>query len=157
MSTFEKIEKLSYASKGMFFLVKNFTKEDLKCDPCGKIYSRSTTLNFHELMKVFNAHGLALICHCWQYSSNFSTAATLFFHMKTVYEGQNIQCNICDNTMPAKKSLKHLSDPNMKKSDLMPNVWVQICSWKFNDKNSAHGNKFTFTINANIQIFAAGN
>ena len=46
LSTFEKIEKLSYARKGMFFLVKNFNKQkqeyamkkDLKCDPCDKVY-----------------------------------------------------------------------------------------------------------------------
>ena len=52
-------KKLSYASKGMFFLVKNFNKQkqeyamkkDLKCDPCDKISCRSTTLNIHELMK----------------------------------------------------------------------------------------------------------
>ena len=55
---------------------------------------------------VFNAQGVALICQCWQCSSNFSTAATLSFHVKTAHEGQNIQCNICDNKMPAKGSLE---------------------------------------------------
>ena len=62
--------------------------------------------SWNTKLYVFNAHSVALIFQCWQCSSNFSTAATLSFHMKTVHEGQNIQCNICDNKMPAKGSLE---------------------------------------------------
>lgn len=85
-------------------------KKDLKCDPCDKVYVNQqlwiSMNSCNTKWYVFNAQGVALICQCWQCSSNFSTAATLSFHVKTVHEGQNIQCNICDNKMPAKGSLE---------------------------------------------------
>ena len=79
---------------------------------------------------VFNAHGVALICQCWQCSSNFSTAATLSFHVKTVHEGQNIQCNICDNKMPAKGSLEAPLRSKHEEIELS----CQMCEFK-----SVHG------------------
>ena len=109
---------------------------------------------------VFNAHSVALIFQCWQCSSNFSTAVTLSFHVKTVHEGQNIQCNICDNKMSAKGCLEA---PLRSKHEELK-FKCQMCEFKsvnessmMSHKKKAHGNKFTFTISANTQMFAAGN
>ena len=96
--------------------------------------------SWNTKLYVFNAHSVALIFQCWQCSSNFSTAATLSFHMKTVHEGQNIQCNICD-------SLKGSLEAPLRSKHEELKLKCQMC----------HGNKFTFTINANTQMFAAGN
>ena len=109
----------------------------------------------------FNAHIVALILQCLQCSPNFSTAATLSFHVKTVHEGQHVQCNICDYRIPAKGILEA---PLRSKHEELK-FKCQMCGFK-----SVHGSsmmthtkiihigiKFPLTINANTQMFVAGN
>ena len=71
-----------------------------------------------------------VICfQCLQCGPNFSTAASLYFHMKTVHEGQIVQCNMCYYRMATKRSLKVPLRSKYEKLDakcVSPNLFVEV-------------------------------
>ena len=156
----------------MFFLVKNFNKQkqeyamkkDLKCDPCDKVYvNQQLWISMNSCKTkwyVFNAQGVALICQCWQVALIFQQLlpypSTWRLYMKDIISNATFVTIKCQ----PREVWKHLSDPNMKKSNcnakcVSSNLFMEV-QWCHTQKN-AHGNKFTFTINAITQMFAAGN
>ena len=134
--------KIIICEEGDVFLLKNFNKQkqeyamkkDLKCDPCDKVYVNQQLwipMNAcNTKLYVFNAQGVALICQCWQCGSNFSTAASREdCTWRTKYPMQHLwQYNASQGKFGSTSQIQ-----TWRYQIVMPNVLVQICSWKFND------------------------